>query len=79
MLKRCVSVQHSYSPNLTNCNMHSKMDPSLKLKICVGKIIHLARNNTVQLVCIDNINSVQLRLLEESVHEQALVLSLDLH
>lgn len=55
------------------------MDPSLKLKICVGKIIHLARNNTVQLVCIDNINSVQLRLLEKSVHEQALVLSLDLH
>lgn len=45
--------------------MHSKMDPSLKLKICVGKIIHLARNNTVQLVCIDNINSVQLRLLEK--------------
>lgn len=45
--------------------MHSKMDPSLKLKICVGKIIHLARNNTVQLVCIDNINSLQLRLLEK--------------
>lgn len=45
--------------------MHSKMDPSLKLEICVGKIIHLARNNTVQLVCIDNINSSQLRLLEK--------------
>ena len=45
--------------------MHSKMDPSLKFKICVGKISHLARNNTVQLVCTDNVNSVQLRLLEK--------------